>query len=400
LAAALGADQAKGLAQMRLARLEAERTSATAHLSWRHARIRPGDRVRLDGVGGTWRVAQSRFEQMRLRLELFRVAGGVALAPATPGRPVQEWDLRHGATTLHLADLPPLPGLPQDRPALAVAAAGVEEGWRRAALSLSPDGGLSWRDTGTTAGAAVMGRLLTPFGASGSALIDEVHEAQVELLNAAMMLESRTDAELANGANLALLGEELIQFGRVEQVGARLYRLSHLLRGRSGTEWATPLHEPGEPFLLIDPDRLTFPETDPAMVGVRVKVLASGLGDGVDGVETDRLLTGEAMRPPFPVHLRAVRIADGDLAIQWTRRSRLGWRWSDGIDAPLGEEREWYRLALRDAAGAGRVVELGTPAFCYEVAMQASDGVTGPLTVEVLQLGTHAASRSATLTGM
>jgi hypothetical protein len=57
------------------------------------------------------------------------------------------------------------------------------------------------------------------------------------------------DAIMA-GANLALIGDELIQFGRAEQLGPGLFRLSHLLRGRRGTEWAAAGHSVGDVFCL------------------------------------------------------------------------------------------------------------------------------------------------------
>jgi hypothetical protein len=48
------------------------------------------------------------------------------------------------------------------------------------------------------------------------------------------------------------------------------------------------------------------------------------------------------------------------------------------------------------AAGAlTRVAETTTPAFVYLAAAQAADGIAPPLLVEVVQLGTYAASRPA-----
>ena len=54
-----------------------------------------------------------------------------------------------------------------------------------------------------------------------------------------------------NGANAALLGEEIIQFQTAILVGAGLYTLSNLLRGRRATEGATSSHAVGENFVLL-----------------------------------------------------------------------------------------------------------------------------------------------------
>ncbi len=210
-----------------------------------------------------------------------------------------------------------------------------------------------------------------------------------------MWLESRNDSALADGANLALLGEELIQFGQAEPLGGRRFRLSRLLRGRRGTEWAAGLHAPGEPFVLIEAESLAVVEAPLGSLGGEARLIAQGLGDP-DGVLAVRAVGGEAMRPPAPVHLRAQRLPNGDLALTWIRRSRSGWVWLSGSDTPLGEESESYRVTLA-GGGASRSVTVASPAFLYSAAEQAADGLTGPLTLEVVQLGTSAPSRPASL---
>lgn len=261
LAAAMPAVQAKALAESRLARLAAARATVALHLTLRVATIRPGMQVRLEGFSGIWRVARCGFETMRLRLELVRLpAQEAAAVAASPGRPGPQPDLRHGPTTMRVYDLPLYGELPSERLVAAVVAAGAEPGWRAAALSVSFDDGFSWKDAGVTAAPATLGVAATALPAASSAVIDDVGSVEVELLNGAMWLEGRTDAALAGGDNLALLGHELIQFGRAEQVGPNRYRLSRLLRGRFGTEWASSAHQSGDDFLLIDagalaPDR-------------------------------------------------------------------------------------------------------------------------------------------------
>ena len=109
------------------------------------------------------------------------------------------------------------------------------------------------------------------------------------------------------------------------------------------------------------------------------------------------MITGEAARPPCPVHLRAARGPAGDISINWVRRSRRGWFWIDGSDTPLGEERESYALRL-SGTGFERHAVSNVPTFLYTAQQQAADGLAGPLTIEVRQLGTAAPSRPATLT--
>ncbi|MBN8839788.1 MAG: hypothetical protein J0I25_06260, partial [Sphingomonadales bacterium] len=57
-------------------------------------------------------------------------------------------------------------------------------------------------------------------------------------------------AALDRGVNLALVGDELLQFGVAEQLAARRWRLRDLWRGRRGT--AATAHAAGDRFVLIE----------------------------------------------------------------------------------------------------------------------------------------------------
>ena len=153
-----------------------------------------------------------------------------------------------------------------------------------------------------------------------------------------MWLESRDDDALVAGANLAVLGDELIQFGAAEPLGGRRFRLSRLLRGRRGTEWAAGAHAAGDDFALVETDALVALEAPAGSAGGEARVLAIGIGDDPAGVTAAAAIEGESLRPPSPVHLRAAGTAGGDLALSWVRRSRQGWDWTGGSDTPLGEE--------------------------------------------------------------
>ncbi len=57
-----------------------------------------------------------------------------------------------------------------------------------------------------------------------------------------------------------------------------------------------------------------------------------------------RAFEGVGLKPLSPVHLRARTQGDGSVALGWTRRTRIGGDNWDGLDVPLGEEREAYLL--------------------------------------------------------
>lgn len=397
LPAALDADGAKAAAETRLAALRAARATARLHLPWRHMELRPGGLVTIGGEPGVWKIDRWTIEQMVLTLDLVGVPTGIEPtgASASAGRLLREPDLLHGPTVLRLIDTPLAMPAADDRPRLLVAAAGPEAGWRRAELAISMDGGASWSAAGRTALPAVMGTALSALPGGGSALFDARASVEIELLNPSMWLESRDDVALSTGANLALLGEELIQFGSAEPIGSGRFRLSRLLRGRRGTEWASSAHMIGEPFVSIEAASLASVEASVSQLGALVRVMAQGIGDGDDGVEVSKVLSGESVRPPAPVHLQATMDADGSLTIAWVRRSRSGWSWLDGGETPLGEESETYRLSLATES-ATRTLLLATPSYFHSAEDQAGDG-GGDLGIEVVQLGTVAQSRPATI---
>jgi hypothetical protein len=398
LAAAMPADAAKALAEAKLAARWAARAGASLHLPPRLGGLRPGAVATIEGQAGRWRVARWTLEQMVASVELVRLPGGAgeAAPPASPGRPVAEADAPHGQTALLLLDLPLSNEPLASRPSLLVAAAGREEGWRSAALTVSYDQGLSWTTAGRTAPPAVIGQTLDALPPAGSALIDRRHSVEVELLHGAMWLESRSDDALVAGANLAAVGDELIQFGEATPLGANRFRLSRLLRGRRGTEWAAA-HAAGEPFVLIAAETLATLEPPAGTLGGEARLLASGIGDPPGGVAADRAIEGEAIRPPSPVHLTAEARLGGDILIRWVRRSRDGWTWLSGVDTPLAEERELYRLRL-SGAGFARETTTVENHHLYTAAEQLADGLAGPLAIAIAQLGTAAASRPAAIT--
>ena len=397
LPAALSAGDAKALAEYRLAAAWAARVTAKVVLSWRGCALSPGKRVALADEPGEWRIRRWTLGPMTVELELARMTRSALPDPATanPGAAVSQPDLPHGPTLVTLLDLPLGDGL-GNRPLLFVAASGVEEGWRRAVLSTSYDGGDSWQSAGATAAPAVIGIAVDALPAAGSALFDDRFSLEVELANAAMWLEGRGDDALIGGANAALVGKEIIQFGAVAPLGANRFRLSRLLRGRRGTEWAAGAHVTGESFILLDPQCLAILEAPAGSVGGEASLLAAGIGDLPDAATASVDIEGAALQPPSPVHLRVAEDLDGGLLIQWVRRSRQGWAWLSGNDTPLGEEVERYRVEI-SGEGFARGITADAPSYLYTAEERLADGAAGPIQFSVFQIGTFAPSRPAQL---
>lgn len=397
LPAALAADEARALAEDALAHIAREQGRRTVQCGWTRITAAPGTLVRLPDDAGLWRVAERNVGREGVRLELRRMRSGSAVArPTDAGRNVPAPDLLHGPTVVHVLDLPNLEASAPAVPRLLIAAAGPSPGWRRAALLTSLDGGASWSSAGATAAPAVIGSAETVLPYAPPALFDTINMVEVALLHAGMALEEAEDARLFAGANLALIGDELVQFGEAVPLGGGRWRLSRLLRGRRGSDWAGAAHAVGERFVLIESDTLLPFDPPLSATGGELRLLASGIGDA-EPVAAGASGIGEALRPPAPVQLQARRRGDGGFDLSWVRSSRVGWSWLDGLDAPLGEAEELYEVGFAPATGAPRTQVSAVPTFHYQAADVAADLAGGGVAISVCQLGAGVRSRPATL---
>jgi hypothetical protein len=390
--AALDAAAAKSMAQAALDRAEAGRVRRTVALGWDALAIPPGTCVTIGGASRVWRVTGWSFEQMVLSLECVRLATATQPAPASGGRVLSAPDAITGTTIVHVFEIPPLDDTTLTAPRLTIAAAGTGAGWRRAAVLYSTDGGANWLNAGSTAAPATLGTLTTvPFVAPATA-IDRRSVFDVLLAHPGMSLSSATASALDAGANLAICGEELIQYATAVQIGAARWRLSGLYRGRRGTEAAIGTQQPGDRFVLLETGTALALDLPLAVLGGEVRVLTSGIGDTAGPVAAACGIAGASVLPPAPVRLCWRELGGGDVAVVWTRRSRAGWRWIDGVDAPLVEERERYRVTLRSLDGE-RTAEVETPTITLAAAER-----TAGLNVSVRQIGSFGESVASDLT--
>ena len=185
---------------------------------------------------------------------------------------------------------------------------------------------------------------------------------------------------------------EVIQFRDAELIGEGVYRLSTLLRGVLGTDDAARLGpEGGGPLVLLNGTLASLP-TSRQEVGLTRTFRVGPLGEGIGGrnVTTfDFTPTGRALKPYSPVHGTALRRPNGAILIDWIRRTREGGDlWYDGVDVPLGETSEQYRLEILSGSTVVRSVDVQNPSYTYSPAAQTADlgGAPDALSFRVSQL--------------
>jgi len=164
-----------------------------------------------------------------------------------------------------------------------------------------------------------------------------------------------------------------------------------LWRGRRGTEQAIGNQAAGDRFVRIESESLVTLDLPAPTIGATMRVLAQGITDDVAVAATARL-QGGSLVPPAPVHLRADALPDGSTALRWVRRSRSGWDWIDGVDAPLAEESERYQVVLSLVGGGARAIESDVPWIVLD-----AESRLATLSAAVRQIGAHGLSLPVTL---
>jgi hypothetical protein len=208
-------------------------------------------------------------------------------------------------------------------------------------------------------------------------------------------LQSVSEAELLDGANLAAIGDgssggwELIQFRDAELVGDNTYMLSHRLRGQLGSDaWQPAVWPDGSYFVLLDgtPEQIALTEAQRNMARhYRIGPARRSYDDPsyrhvIDAFE------GVGLKPLSPCHLNWAVDATGNIDFDWVRRTRIGGDSWEGLDVPLGEEREAYLVHVMQNGMVVREVEVSSPRWTYSAGDIAADGVTGTFELNVAQV--------------
>lgn len=397
LPAALTAADARSLIERTARRLDWSRDT----LSWRTAEldstVAPGTLVEFPGVAGIWRVRDWEWRDSGVEVSAVRVApAAVDVTPALPsdaGQVYPQTDLPPAQTLLAAFELPfdpaggSAPG--QARPFAAVSSA--QSNWNGAALYADRgDGQLQpLGPSGRTR--SLIGRAVTALSTGSALVFDRAAQVTVRMADPTMQLASVDMRQLAAGANLALLGEELIQFARATSLGDGSWQLEGFLRGCAGTEAGIFTHSPDEPFVLIDGRAIGV---DPALLGTSDtrNLVAIGRGDA-DGVRAAVGLTGLTLRPLAPVHPRLTVMPDDVWRIEWTRRARGILPWQDGVDVPLVEEMESYLVTFGPAAAPLSIWSTVVPRIELAASLRAELVAQWPgQWLQVAQQGTYALS--------
>lgn len=244
----------------------------------------------------------------------------------------------------------------------------VTDNWKGALVEVSLDNGQSYFTSFTDTTSSVCGALDTPLGDHPKEYPDQVNTCQVTLLNPSDELEAASQAQMQNGSNLAIVGDELVQFGEAHETSTPgTWQLSYWFRGRKGT---TPVaHAAGERFVLLQREYLMFLPMQLSYVGRTITVRATSLnGTDADITITSFTYTGQS-QVEYPVAYLSARRDGASGLLSWQGVGKLG----AGSSVAMGLYFSGYRVTLTD----------GTTTRTYTVADQAYTADLSPFTGDV-----------------
>ncbi len=375
LALVMSEAHGRALAENLLADSWAQRSTVTLQLPMRFAVLETGDVISLVDGEVTHRL---RLQQVQIgKPGMVKLTATIDVSDVWDGyiEPTLGSDgssLMPPATTMmQVLDVPAFPGDAADALTMRFAVCGNGAGWAGATILKVNDSGDD-SILAQTATAATMGSCTTVLPAEPSQRIDHASVLEVNLLGNGT-LSSVTLEAMLDGANVALVGNEIIQFANATLVSPGKYQLSTLLRGLQGTEYAIGSHVAGERFVLLDAAILavTLPTTALGQSWTfRAVTAGSALGAGT---EVSGLITGECLRPFSPVEVKATRDGSNNVTFNWIRRTRVDGSLNDYVDVPLREQSEVYDVAILSGGVAVRSWQVTSPTVAYSAANQMTD---------------------------
>ena len=195
------------------------------------------------------------------------------------------------------------------------------------------------------ASALTTGQAMTKLASGQTELWDMANTVTIALTNGTVA--SDTEANVLNGANIGILGDEIVQWTTATVDGNGYYVLSGLLRGRRGTEWAVGLHSAGERFILFNTASVQRAPGVSEEIGLQrvYRGVTSGL-NLADQASQNFTNTANGLKPYSPCQITGSRDGSNNLTINWVRRTRTGGSWKDNVDVSLGEASEQYAVDI------------------------------------------------------
>lgn len=267
--------------------------------------------------------------------------------------------------------------------------------WRGAQIYDSTDG-LDYAGVNSGNLRADMGVLATQLsGVDDPYLTDDTNTVQITFDVGAALPSSITDTALFAGGNAAVViaadgSVEVFQFRDVTPVSGQTITVSHLLRGRRGTDtMAAANRAAGSRVVMLSVEQLQVTDMDLLTLDTTLYWKAATFSTSVADANSQSFQdTGRSLMPYAPVNLHAIPAGSPPTGIEIhaKRRARIGAaEWFDGEtdDLPLAEDFERYEMDVYSGTSIIRTITSDSLPVVYENADIITDFGLIPVSVKV-----------------
>lgn len=291
-----------------------------------------------------------------------------------------------GPTLIEVMDIPYLRDA-DDNTGLGfyVAVSGILPAWTGALIEFSADDGANYIDSQTTRVSAVIGSTMTTLGSHPQEFPDLHNTVRVRIETPNAELLDASLGDMQNRANMALIGDELVNFGLVNEVDEGEWEIGFFLRGRKDT---TPVeHPPGTRFVLLERGFLALVPASIVDIGRTLTFRATSFGGTVEsGTVVSIIFEGNGQTERHPGYVMARR--DGTNAvISWQGVGRLG----GGGAVAHGARFAGYRVTVSDGVNPAIVTDTPNQSLTQNVS-----GLGSPINISVQQLNDFTGAGAAT----
>jgi len=275
-----------------------------------------------------------------------------------------------GSTTLHFIDSHILRDS-DDKLGYYVGINGASDAWSGATVELSTDGGQTYPDVINSNTSVTVGTLTDTLPSHNINYPDERNTLTVQLIKDSLELSPCTLSEMMNRANMAIVGDEIINFSNAVETSPGIWNLSYLLRGRKGT--ACVSHSSGERFVLLDRQRLAFVDAELYQLGRTLTFRATTFGAS-SGAVSSFLFSGKTQKERTPEYLSAVRDG-GNIVISWQGVGRIG----GGASVAMGQYFTGYRVTVNGVSQTttSETLTIVDPGGAVTISVQQINAITG-----------------------
>lgn len=376
--------EAKGIADAMVFDNYASLAGTTLKIPFTRNEIEAGDVVTVNGDGESFRMRLVKKKDSGGILEFEAVVDDVRAlqsAQITDEDYIPQTEVQAIASTVWETIDGPLLRDGDDVPGWYVAAKRGSDGslWPGASIQQSWDG-VSYSEVANFTSQSVFGTAESTLGDwQGGNVFDESSTLQVNVGSGQLSSSTRSAMLSDLTINVMLVGDEVIRFRTATMLSAGVYRLTGLIRGFRGTQWAMADHAGSERVILLSPTGLRTVTAQASQINVPRYVegvtFNKPLSSATPEVFTD---TGVRLKPFAPTDLRIVRDGSGNITGTFKRCTRLSFRFlSEGIEPPLGEALELYDVEVYGDNTYATVVRtfsaLTAPEFDYSAADQTTD---------------------------